>query len=201
MESLDNIDKKLFEGMMRGDIDAFEQLFQKYYVVLCNYCETLLEDSMEAEDVVQDLFVYLWTGRHIEICGAVRPYLFSSVKHRALNILKHQAVKRNYNALFLDFLKDISICDYSEEELILLEKIKNIIDHLPPQCQTVFMMSCMEGKKYKMIAEELGISVNTVKSHIAKAYREIRTTIGTEGLTLLYIFCNSSKTKLPSLSV
>ena len=46
-------------------------------------------------------------------------------------------------------------------------------------------MSCLDGKKYKEIAEELGISVNTVKSHIMKAYRDIRARVGGESSPLL----------------
>lgn len=175
MFDLDIIDKKLFSAVMQGDRNAFEQLFQEYYVVLCNYVGNLIEDQVQAEDIVQDLFVHLWNNQeNIEVQGAIKSYLFSSVKHRALNVLKHQAIERNHSPLLAEFLEDISNVDYSEEDTQQVEKIKKLLETLPPQCRMVFTMSCLEGKRYKEISNELGISVNTVKSHIVKAYRTIR---------------------------
>ena len=79
--------------------------------------------------------------------------------------------------VYLEEVDTNIVYDYlciSEEELFQLEQIRKVVDGLPAQCRIVFTMSCLDGKKYKEIAEELQISVNTVKSHVLKAYREIR---------------------------
>jgi RNA polymerase sigma-70 factor (ECF subfamily) len=170
-----NIDSYLLKAFKESDENAFEELFQKYYDPLCHYCEAVLNDCALAEDIVQDVFVYLLSYRDkIEVWGEIKVYLFSAVKRRALDVLKHQVVERNHSALLTDFLKDLSTTDYSEEEAEKLEKIKLILEELPSQCRLVFTLSCLDGKKYKEIAEELGISVNTVKSHVKKAYQYIR---------------------------
>ena len=133
----------------------------------------------EVEDAVQDVFVYVWNNRDaIVVDTSVRSYLFTSVKHRALNILKHRAVERSHGRLLVEFLEDLSQEEYSEEEAVQLEKIRQALKILPLQCRTVFMMSSLDGKKYKEIAEELHISINTVKSHVLKAYRTIREYVG-----------------------
>lgn len=91
-----------------------------------------------------------------------------------MNVLKHQAIVRKHSPLLVEFLGNLAKEDYSEQELEQLEQVRRAFDLLPNQCRVVFMMSCLEGKTYKEIADELHISVNTVKSHILKAYRDIR---------------------------
>ena len=87
--------------------------------------------------------------------------------------------------MLTEFIENLQCSDYSEEEVQRIEQIKEVLQTLPSQCRVVFTMSCLDGKKYKEIAEELGISVNTVKSHIMKAYRDIRARVGGESSPLL----------------
>ena len=68
---------------------------------------------------------------------SVKSYLFTSVKHRALNILKHRAVERSHGCLLVEFLEDLSQEEYSEEEAVQLEKIRQALQILPLQCRTV----------------------------------------------------------------
>ena len=112
-----------------------------------------------------------------------------------LNILKHQLVERTHSRLLSEYWDDLLKSGYSEEEQTQLEQIQHILQSLPQQCRIVFMKSCLEGKKYLEIAEELRISVNTVKSHISKAYREIREKIAVlkNSNLLLLIACATYK--------
>lgn len=186
------VDSVLFSAIREGKRDAFESLFQRYYPMLCRYAATYLDEREETEDAVQDVFVYLWNNRQTLVMPkSVRSYLYTSVKHRALNILKHRAVERSHSRLLTEFIEDLSRTEYSEEEQAQIEQIRHVLSTLPQQCRTVFTMSCLEGKKYKEIAEELRISVNTVKYHILKAYRDIRESITIPGdiSTLLFIAC------------
>ncbi len=61
-----------------------------------------------------------------------------------------------------------------QENQLLLEKIRQEIDKLPPKCREVFIMSKIRGMKYKEIAEELGISTKTIENHMTEALRSIR---------------------------
>ena len=155
-------DNEIIKSLVDGDRKTFEALFHKYYSLLCDYALTYLEDANAAEDIVQDVFVYLWNHcKSIAITTSLKSYLYNSVKHSALNVLKHQAIVRKHSPLLVEFLGNLA-------------KARRAFDLLPNQCRVVFMMSCLEGKTYKEIADELHISVNTVKSHILKAYRDIR---------------------------
>ena len=66
--------------------------------------------------------------------------------------------------------------------------MKEVVQELPQQCLKVFLISNLEEKKYSEIADELGISINTVKSHITKAYRMIRQQIPLDLSTILLLF-------------
>ncbi len=172
-------DKKVFTAIIEGDRKAFGELFHKYYGVLCDYAYSYLNDVNESEDVVQDVFVYIWNNREvIRLNNSIKSYLFSSVKHGALNVLKHRIVKRKHSSLLLKFLEDLGREEYTEEETYQLRQVRSAIQRLSPQCRFIFIKSCLEGKKYKEIAEEMHISVNTVKSHISKANRIIQEYIG-----------------------
>jgi RNA polymerase sigma-70 factor (ECF subfamily) len=159
---------------------SFELLFKTFYAPLCDYTRAILGDSSEAEDVVQDLFTHLWKHKEeVNIHGPARSYLYASARYRALNVLKHRLVMKKNSPLLVDFIENIQQDGYSEEEEQKIEKINEVLASLPPQCRAVFTMSCLDGKKYKEIALELDISVNTVKFHVTRAYREIRSAIGT----------------------
>lgn len=73
-----------------------------------------------------------------------------------------------------EFIEYLEKSEFSEDELIKLQKIEQAIDELPSQCKNVFLMSFMDQKSYKQISDELGVSLNTVKTHVSKAYRIIR---------------------------
>ena len=88
---------------------------------------------------------------------SVKSYLFTSVRFRALNVLKHKMIERKHGASLMAFIEDLQNSDYSEEEMQRVEQIKEVLQTLPAQCRTVFTMSCLDGKKYKEIADELGI--------------------------------------------
>ena len=169
--------EKVFSAIKSGDQRAFERVFRMFYVPLCDYAAMILGEQAEAEDVVQDLFMHIWRSRvEIEVQDSVKSYLFTSVRFRALNVLKHKMVERKHGALLMQ----------------QIEQIKKVLQELPIQCRVVFTMSCLEGKKYKDIANELGISVNTVKSHVMKAYKDIRARVGENTSPILFfIACKS----------
>lgn len=165
----------VFARIKDGDERAFERVFRAFYRPLCDYAVTLLGSAEDAEDVVQDLFTRVWAERQgMEVQESVKSYLFTAVRFRALNMLKRRAMEQKHSTSLAEFIEDLQHEDYSEEEMRRIERLQEALRALPPQCRTVFTMSCLDGKTYAEIAGELGITVNTVKSHVAKAYRDLR---------------------------
>ncbi|MDR1274452.1 MAG: RNA polymerase sigma-70 factor [Odoribacteraceae bacterium] len=180
MEKRDRVDREEEAPFAPGGDGRgrFEHLFKTYYAPLCDYSHAILGDYAEAEDVVQDLFTHLWNHREeIGIQGSINSYLYASVRYRALNVLKHKAVMARNNPMLVDFIENVLEEGYSEEEELKIAKINEVLGSLPPRCRAIFTMSCLEGKKYGEIADELGISINTVKFHVKKAYKEIHAAV------------------------
>lgn len=165
----------------------FEKLFREHYETLCFYANIVIKDMETSEDIVQDVFVKCWTailndGLEIE----QEHYLYRSVKNAALNYVKSQKVRKNYAN---EYGATHSEIDAEEDKLVAAEtrvRIMTAIDQLPPQCRKVFMLCVLEDKSYKEAAEQLSISVNTVKSQMTKAFSTLRPQL--KDLTFLVFF-------------
>lgn len=187
MQQTISIDTQDFIAVARDDRNAFERLFRRYYRLLCDYGRSILGDRELAEDVVQEVFIYFWNNREvIHIQMSVKAYLYTAVRHGALNVLKKQLIERKHNPQLTEFVEFLQTSEYSDEEQEEINRIRQVMAELPKQCLKVFLMSAVDGKKYQEIADELDISINTVKTHISKAYRLIREkTSGDMSLVLL----------------
>lgn len=109
----------------------------------------------------------LWENRvKFEKIIDVKSYLYTMVRNGSLLILKKEqkvvALKDELSHETLDF--DFKIV---EEELYVT--LIEALNSLPEKCKEVFELSCIEGLKYRDIAEQLNISINTVKSQRARA--------------------------------
>ena len=129
---------------------------------------------------MQDVFLVLWEKKdELELSCTLTTYLFTLVKNRCLNFLRHKLIEEEYNAQMkeelgfkLYALESMEYSYHSEKEL--QEIIQRALDTLPERCREVFIKNRIEGLKYKEISEELGISVNTVENHIVTALKKLR---------------------------
>ena len=184
-----NFNDTELRNIIEGQIGSFELLFRKYYQVLCHYCMGILDDAKKTEDVVQDTFVYLWENRRkINIKTSLKSYLYQSVRHGALKVIRSRALEQRHLPYLTEFIKYLERSEFSEDELDRLREVEQAIDELPPSCKNVFLMSVVDRKSYKEIAGELGISLNTVKTQVSKAYRLIRGKVRDRKSLFLFIW-------------
>ncbi len=175
---------------------GFEILFKKHYSVLCAYCYGFVADYTLGEDIVQEVFSKLWADkRKIRIDTSVKAYLYSAVRNTALNYIKHQKVKRQYEQINND--ESIYTEKSQEEHLIgkeLNAKIQSAINNLPTERRKIFLMSRMDELKYKEIAEKLDISIKTVENQMGKALASLRKDLSSEfPLVLFILFSRTQK--------
>ncbi len=167
---------------------GFEILFKKHYSVLCAYCYGFVADYTLGEDIVQEVFSKLWADkRKIRIDTSVKAYLYSAVRNTALNYIKHQKVKRQYEQINND--ESIYTEKSQEEHLIgkeLNAKIQSAINNLPTERRKIFLMSRMDELKYKEIAERLDISIKTVENQMGKALAALRKDLSGEFPLVLF---------------
>lgn len=144
--------EEVFAKIKNGDQGQFDKCLECSICHCAIYAVMILGDQAEAEDVVQDLFTYLWRSRQeVQVQESVKSYLFTSVRFRALNVLKHKMIERKHGASLMAFIEDLQNSGYSEEEMQRVEQIKEVLQTLPAQCRTVFTMSCLDGKNTRRL--------------------------------------------------
>lgn len=174
------MEELLIEKLKQGDEKAFKYIYDHHYALLCRFANQILGDPALAEEIVDDAIFYLWEHRaEVEIIYSVRAYLMRSVRNGCLNELNSLRYRQESycssfllpeNLEFLDtiFREDDHPLGYLLEQE-LEEELSRCIENLPAECRNVFKKSRFEQKKYEEIADELQISVNTVKYHIKNA--------------------------------
>ena len=139
---------------------------------------------------MQDTFIYLWVNRaKISHSGSIYAYLSRSVKNSCIDRKLHEEVKQRYQREMMASGEEVSEDSESFEELY--ERLQIVMDSLPPKCKEIFILGCVEGLSYKDVAEQLGVSVNTVKTQVKVAYKRIKSEFGDRDKNFMLILCNS----------
>lgn len=167
-------DKNILELFQTSPKEALRLLFDAYHLKLCVYAVQLTDSFEMAEDIVQDFFVYFWEKKYyLNINQNLRYYLYFSVRNAAINALQKNKMLSMEELSGVDMSIPEEAADEEEQEernKALLEKLEK----LPPQELQAVKAVIMGNKKYKEAAEELNISVNTLKTHLARALKQLR---------------------------
>ncbi len=168
-----NILRKISEGEEEG----LRQLFDLHYDSLCIYALKFLDSFDKAEDIVQEVFISFWeNNRADQINGGLGNYLVKAVKNNCLYYLRQS---KRYSHETVDALYDLEIEEY-EESTEMEEKKERLLEELTklsPQARAVFEGIVSDNRKYKEVAEDLGISVNTVKTTYSRARKRLRRSV------------------------
>ena len=180
-------DKYLLSAMRKGDKNAFNILFRRYYPILCAYCHRFV-DLEDAEEIVQDIMLWLWESKNMEIITtSLSQYLFKAAYHRAINKITKDEVKHRADTFFFkemqEMLEDTDF--YIIEELN--KRIKTAISNLPPSYREAFTMHRFQNMSYKEIAETLNVSPKTIDYRIQQALKLLRVELK-DYLPLIYFY-------------
>jgi RNA polymerase sigma-70 factor, ECF subfamily len=156
-----------------SDDQIFESLFRTHYDELVHFALSYISNEDDAEEIVQQLFVTLWSQTTIEINTSVKSYLMGSVRNRCLNHLRHEKVKASHATHHQITHPNASNIDFLELEE-LKEAIEAALNKLPAKCRQIFNLSRYEGKKYQEIADHLHLSIKTVENQMSKALKLLR---------------------------
>lgn len=159
-----------------------ESLFHYNYRPLCLYALHYLGNADSAEDVVQESFAALWEKLQEGVAISNRKaYLYMMVRNRCLDQLRRKGIPteslKPYDTYGI--IEDDDAQERSQTEA----RLWTAIDSLPEKCRQVFLMSKRDGLKYMEIADELGISENTVRNQISKALKILK-----DGVIKIYSF-------------
>ncbi|WP_343321651.1 RNA polymerase sigma-70 factor [Sphingobacterium multivorum] len=166
-----------------------ESLFQQYYRQLCLFANHILRDEAKAEDVVQSFFAGLCEGRNTlpEEENARKSYLFIAVRNNCLKQIRSEKTKNKYaDQLDKNMIEEQTIMDAMIQAEVI-NQLMAAINKLPQGCRQVLQLAVFEKLTNDEIANNLSISINTVKSQKKRAIQLLRTRLDARLLMLLLI--------------
>jgi len=180
-------DIELVERLQKGEVEAFDSIYNKYSGKLYAFGLKYLRSKAEAEELVQSVFLKVWENyKNLKKESSIKSYLFTIAYNEICNLFR----KRNYRQKFInDTLYENTQTSYEIETSIdcqsVLDQVQQIIDKLPEKQKIIFLKSRHEGKSTKEIAEEIGLSPGTVDNYISDALKIIRSKMQSENLPVL----------------
>jgi len=157
-----------------SDETAFEELYDRYFKVLFNYIFSKVEDQFVTQEIVQELFVSIWSQRHNRSVQSCRSYLFSIAKKSVITHYRREFTRQRH---YGQWEQQAETVNNSTDEFILTKDLEDRyhegLQQLSSKCREVFLLS-RAGESNRRISEILHISEKTVEQHITKARRQLK---------------------------
>ena len=185
-----NEDQSYISGLRRRDSQVYEVVFKKYYPLLVVFVVRHIGDEDVAKDIVQDIFFKLFErGHSLPDNFQLKSWFYRVARNAAVDYLRHLQVEDKYKFLMAEGMIHIPDIDEEIDEQVYA-KVNLAIESLPEQCRLIIKLNVLEGKKYQEIAEELGITINTIRTQVSRGYKKLREILAEEAGTsvLIYIY-------------
>jgi len=152
---------------------AFKSLFNDFFPLLVLFVDRYLNDEDKSADVAQESFIRLWkSSNKFDSNDKRKSFLYTTARNICLNEFRHDVVVDEHNTVVKCLDSDIFFRDnIIEEETYSL--VYSAIDKLAPQSKKIILLS-LRGYGNIEIAEELNISVNTVRTLKQNAYKKLK---------------------------
>jgi RNA polymerase sigma-70 factor (ECF subfamily) len=186
--TLHNSEFELVSALSKGDIKAFNSLFQLFGKRLYGFAYGFLKSKPDAEELVQEVFMKVWEKRaelkeHLSFRGYIFTIAFNIIRKHFLKV----ALTNKYfeQQIFIDIDQStIQDIDFQSTK----KKIDAIIDQLPERRKAVFIKNRFEGYSVKEIAEEFGTSPKTVENQLGEALKFVKDNLRKEDFAILLLF-------------
>lgn len=177
---------ELLQKLKEGDKQAYEQLFCLYYAHLVTYAYSILQQREVAEDIVQELFIDFWfLKKYKQIQGNIENYWYRAVRNNCLTYLRDRKCHEEHLLRLGKTTEKTESFQFTLEELEEKEEIRKAIENLPEQCRLIFKLCCFENMKYQEVADQLDISINTVRTQMGRALKSLRASLKGKSFNLL----------------
>ncbi len=172
-----NITYELLTRLKNGDMLAFDTVYELYSHKLFSFIFKILKNKAETDDIVQEVFVKIWESRHkLNDYKLLNSYIFTIAYNNSIDLIR----KRINNTKYLEHLKNSTVISVTPNAISQIEfnelntQAEKLIADLPDRQKQVYLLHREEGLTYPEIAEQLGISKNTVEIHMVKALKYLR---------------------------
>ena len=158
-----------------------ESLYKRFYRQLFLYALTFLEKDEEANDAVSDIFAIVWHKWQEKDNGAepTLSYLYTLVRNRCLDILRHDKARRNYAAL-MELSNPLDTYEEALEYEQRIKELSKVIAALPEPGKTILNCTYFKKMTYQQTADLLELSLKTVKRNMLKVFKIIHNSLNKE---------------------
>lgn len=179
-----DIEENIIARIANGDERAFKVLYDRYFTFLCTSAMYYVLDADPAKEIVNDVFINVW-NRKENLTYPIHPYLQTSVRNGCLNHIRSQKARlsmldgyglevlRLQEIQLLKQATPFDIYEFRELESLVLAQVES----LPLKCKAIFEQYLYLGRSPKEIAEDMGLSVNTVRVQVKIALDRIKTNL------------------------
>lgn len=155
----------------------YKSIYDTLYEALCLFANKYMDDIELAKDIVQDIFIKIWEEEIPFYNNThVKSFLYTAVRNHSIDYLKKSQVKNTFFLLQQDDFEDAESDPFFLQEVTIAETaniINNAIDTLPFQCAKIIKLS-IKGLSNQEIADELALSLNTIKAQKKIAYKRLK---------------------------
>jgi RNA polymerase sigma-70 factor (family 1) len=173
-------DYNLVMMLKTGHKPAYTAIYDRYKRLMFDHALTKVGDADAAQDILQDVFLNLWTNRaQISESENLKGYLYTAVRNKIFNLIAHSKVRSIYATSIMQYKQSGEITtDHLIRERQFSELIDREIASLPEKMREIFLLSRKDHLKNKQIAEKLNLSEHTVATQIKRAIKILKGRLG-----------------------
>lgn len=182
---------EIIVGFRKGEEKAFEEVYELFSGPIYLFSRRILNNNTEAQDVTAETFMKLWNLRmNFETLQNVKAFLYITVRNACFNILRKRkdTLRHQEDFNYLLSQNENGPSQHDEIKAEVLQTILREINNLPKQCRKVVEFSFIRGLKNAEIADELGLSLQTVKNQKNRGLRMLKLLLGRGEWQLLLSF-------------
>lgn len=176
-------------GVNEKDRERWGDFYDRYYAALCTYVSKILPIPVAVEDLVQEVFISVWEGKRIfSDEKELTNYLYRACYNNTLLYIRNHQIHDVALSKMLEAQKEEEDRVYAltvKEEII--RQLYQHINDLPPEQRRIILLR-IEGFTWEEIAEQLKVSINTVKTQKTRSYRFLRERMGDSMSFILFLF-------------
>ena len=176
----------LIRELKKDSVPAFNAIYYMYFRRVYAYCYQFTKSHKDAEDMVQEIFMKLWTSRHSIVAEtSLQWFIYRIARNRLISSYRTNVPSPHYEE-YLNYRDTLGAEDNSPMEYEEFKaKVNACIDSLPPAQSRILRMSRFALMSVEDIARELGIGEQTVRNQLSSALKVMRKRLGPLLLLLL----------------
>lgn len=171
---MQDLEKELIEKASKGDLEAFEKIYRLNVDFVYRVSLGLLGNKIDAEDITQEVFIKIYKNlKNFKFRSSLKTWIYRITLNTAISA--YRRLKKNKIVNYDDKLKVVDIKENSADfgEIESKDILNSLLGKLDYKYRICLILRELEGLSYKEIAEALNININTVRTHLMRARKEL----------------------------